>query len=377
MPVGKEADQQLGGVDLRLISVIEHTKAPDIPRQAALTSLGGEGHELDGLSVDGLSRIVDHRLGSFLFRLVHHRRQLLGKAPAEGDFQRLVVKQRGLLFAVDGVVKRYAVHAAQQFQRLPVGFGIYRIGGVGGIGKFAAVQVRHQCTGALIAVLAGAVHGGRRLAILAVQRLDGLDKLFGGPCAGGQVDVLVSSGRDKGVIVDGHTLHIHGQRIHVAFAVCGKAGALTDVVDLGLIRVVPHVGKVGQQSLSAPDFHQLFRPSQQQIGRQSAVHGGAHRTICSGLVQALYRYVNVGIDTVELRQQRFHSGLIAPVSGRVGPQRQLNHVLTVALRRVPAASGQRQDQREGQQNSQQFFHLISSLYFSFFHPFGEKTAESS
>ena len=320
---------------------------------------------------------MDHRLSAIFLRLVHHRRQLLRKAPAEGHFQRLVVKQRGLLFTVDGVVKRYAVHTAQLFQRLPVGFGIDRIGGVSGIGKFAAVQVRHQRPGSLIAVLTGAVHGGHRLAVLAVQRVYRLDKLFGGPCAGGQVDVLIGSGRDKGVIVNGHTPHVHGQRIHVAFAVCGEAGTLTDVIDLGFVRVIPHVGKVGQQSLSAPISHQLFHSGQQQIGRQSAVHGAAHSIIAVGLAQTLYRYLNVGIDTVELRQQRFHSGLIAPVSGRVGPQRQLNHVLTVALRRVPAASGQRQDQREGQQNSQQFFHLISSLYFSFFHTFCEKTAESS
>ena len=263
---------------------------------------------------------MDHRLAALLCRLLYHRRHLLLQSPAEGHLQRLLIEQLCLLLPVDGVVEFHAVHLLQQLQRLYIGLGIGGIEGVSVVGKSAAVQIGHQCPGAVVAVLTGAVHGGHRLTVLAVQRLDGLGKLLRCPGAALQIHILVGAGVDECGVVDGHALHIHGQGIDVAGAVRGKAGALADVVDLLLVGVVPEIGQIHQHTLSAPYLHQLFRPRQQHVRRLTAVHGGAQLAVAGGLVQTLYRYMDVGIQRVELPYQLFHGGFVAPVSCGICPQ---------------------------------------------------------
>ena len=72
--------------------------------------------------------------------------------------------------------------------------------------------------------------------VVAVQGLNGLDEVVGGPGVGVQVQVLVSAGLLEGVQVDGHAVGGHDQGVLVDGAVGVGAGvhhALVDGVDLG------------------------------------------------------------------------------------------------------------------------------------------------
>ena len=274
-----------------------------------------------------------------------------------------MVEEGGLLLAVDGLVKLDALGVPQQGQRLLDGLGIHGVGGMGIVGEGAAVQIGDQRAGALVAVLAGAVHGGHILAVLVPQGLHRLGELLGGPGTTLQVDVLVGARGHEGIVVDGHALDVHGEGIGVALAVRGEADAPAGFVDLLLVGVVPHVGQVGQHALSAPDLHQPIRLGQQDVGRHAAVHGGAETVVAGGLVQALHRHMDVGIHRVELGQQVVHRRLIGPVADGICPQRQLDDALLLVIGcRVLTAGRHGQHQRQGQQECQQFFHLISSLY---------------
>ena len=287
-----------------------------------------------------------------------------------------MIEEGGLLLAVDGLVKLDALGVPQQGQRLLDGFGVHGIGGVGVVGELAAVQVGDQRPGALVAVLAGAVHGGHRLAVFFLQRLDGLGELFGGPGTGLKVDVLIGARGNKGVVVDGHALDVHGKGIGVAFAVRGKAGALAGVVDLRLVAVVPQVGQVSQHALRAPGLYQPVGLGQQDVGGLSAVHGGAELIVAGSLVQALHRHMDVGVHAVELGQQVFHLGGVAPVTCGICPQRQVDRVLPIVIGcRVLTAGCYGQHQRQGQQECQQFFHLISSLFSGNITVSGSKSIE--
>ena len=184
-----------------------------------------------------------------------------------------------------------------------------------------------------------------------MQRLDGLGELLGGPGACLQIDVLVGACGDEGVIVDGHALHVHGKGVGVALAVPGEADALAGGVDLLLVGVVPHVGQIGQHALCAPCFDETIRLGQQNVGGH-AVHGGAELVVAGGLVQTLYRHVNVGVYAVELGQQRLHGGRIAPVACGERPQRQLDHGGLLVLLRLLAAPGKGQKHQQSQQQSQ-------------------------
>ena len=310
--VAHELDELLGGVDAGLVAVIEDTEAPDAAAQLRLAVLRGEAHEHDVVAGDGLLSAGASAVGV----------QLLGDVPAEGHLQDALIESGDLLAAVQRGVKGDALHALQLLQSLDVVGVVPQVLGVLGVGEGTAVEVVDEGAGALVAALASAEDSAHGAVELAGQSLNGLDEVLGGPGVVLQIHILESAGLLKGVLVDGHAVSGHNQRILIHSAVGVGAGlhdTLVDAVDLGQVGLVKHVLQVHHVAVGAPVGDQALGTLHNQVGGALGGDGGVHAVVAGGVVQILHLDGHAGLGG-EGVGQLLDLVLILPVADGVGPQ---------------------------------------------------------
>ena len=193
-----------------------------------------------------------------------------------------------------------------------------------GVGKRAAVEVVDESTGALVAALAGAVDVADGLFVVGIQRIDRFDEVLGRPGVGLGVNVLVGTGSDERVIVDGHAVRGHDEGVLVAGAVSIEAGRNAGRVDFRLVGGVPHVGEIDHIALRAPVSNETFRPFHDEIGSGAAFERGVDLVVAVGVVKVFYGDGDAGVRRLERGDQGIDGVSIAPAADRVGPERDVD-----------------------------------------------------
>jgi len=255
------------------------------------------------------------------------------------------------------------------------------------VGEGAAVQVVHQCAGALVTALADAVNSANLLAGVLVNSVHSLEEILGGlPGVGVLVDVLHSVGSLEDGLVDGHAVSGHDQGILISGVVVGEAGGQSSSVDLLLVGVVEQVSDVDQLALGAPVGDQTLGSFHDQVGSGVALDGGVDLVVAVGVGQVLNGDLDAG-SGLEVSHQSINSLLVAPTTDGVGPQGNLGSSsgssfgsgLSCTLGSGSSSScsslcgllghgagAQAHDHDHCQQNSKQFLHNVLLEFFVLF-----------
>ena len=246
-----------------------------------------------------------------------------------------------------------------------------------GSGEGAAVEVVDESTGALVAALADAVDSADGVAVLVIERLNGLEELLGGPGVGVLVDVLVGAGLDKGGVVDRHAVGGHDDGVLVGLAVFGEARGESGGVDLGLVGIIEHVADVDHVAVGAPVGDETLGAFHDQVGSLLGGDGGVDLVVAVGVGQELDLDLDAGLGGEGVGQS-LDDFFVAPVADGVGPKGDLGRLggsgfggsglggsslgglLGGGRSGLLSAGGQREDHHEREEQCKNLLHFGSS-----------------
>ena len=226
------------------------------------------------------------------------------------------------------------------------------------IGEGSTIEVVDDSAGSLVTTLAGAVDICNRLAKVSIEGIHSIDEAFGCPGVGLNVNILVSTGCLESVIVDGHAVCRHNNRILVAGAVSSEAGGYAGGVDLSEVFFIPQVCKVYHVAFCTPVGNETLRTFHNQIRSILAFNGHVDLVVTVGVVKVLNRNFDAG-SSFKVSHQGSDSVSIAPLANRVRPESDL----FCGLSTCHCAEGEDHAKREN--DCEEFLHVCFLLFYNF------------